>query len=164
MLMSEAITMPRLVMITSTISKESLARDTHTHTNSHKWLQTKKNNMSLLQSPESVGKQVSGQQHTQSYRYMNTQVCQLPQDSITESRNVDVILMLCCDLLAEPERKIRKINPQKQTRMYKDLHSRIWPPNLHIQIQLSVELATECHSLKSYSGNKVTCHSSIFLL
>ena len=32
--MSEAVTMPRLMMVTSVVSEESLARDT-THTNTH---------------------------------------------------------------------------------------------------------------------------------
>ena len=33
--MSEAVTLPSLTMMTSTVSEESLARDTHTHTHTH---------------------------------------------------------------------------------------------------------------------------------
>lgn len=35
---------------------------------------------------------------------------QLPQDSITEPRNVDVILMLCFDLCVESEESEKNVN------------------------------------------------------
>ena len=38
--MSEAVTVPSLMMMTSTISEELLARNTHTHTHGHTWTHT----------------------------------------------------------------------------------------------------------------------------
>ena len=62
--MSEAVTMPSLMMMISTVSKESLARDTHTHTHTHRQADTHR--QTERQTDRQAGRQADKHRQTDS--------------------------------------------------------------------------------------------------